>query len=102
MIRRIRRHSRPPQNGERRSSARYRVGYGRPPKEHRFQPGESGNRIRPGVQSVPHTVQVLDLGLGQAVEAVLREQLGQLETVQLVGVHPGKLAGAHARSVGLG
>jgi hypothetical protein len=43
MIRRIRRHSRPPQNGERRSSAHYRVGYGRPPKEHRFQPGESGN-----------------------------------------------------------
>jgi Family of unknown function (DUF5681) len=43
MIERVRRHSRPPQNGERRSSARYRVGYGRPPKEHRFQPGESGN-----------------------------------------------------------
>jgi hypothetical protein len=44
MIRRIRRHSRRPQNGERQSSARYRVGYGRPPQEHRFQPGESGNR----------------------------------------------------------
>ena len=26
------------------SGASYRVGYGRPPKEHRFQPGQSGNR----------------------------------------------------------
>lgn len=26
------------------SGASYKVGYGKPPKEHRFQPGQSGNR----------------------------------------------------------
>src|SRR4029434_5763448 len=26
------------------SGASYRVGYGRPPEDHRFQPGQSGNR----------------------------------------------------------
>ena len=46
MIRRIRRDAHAPRNGESRatSGARYRVGYGRPPKKHRFQPGQSGNR----------------------------------------------------------
>ena len=36
----------PPQKGERdlASGASYRVGYGRPPKQHQFQPGQSGNR----------------------------------------------------------
>jgi Family of unknown function (DUF5681) len=45
MIERIRRRAHAPRNGGPRSSsgARYRVGYGKPPKEHRFQPGESGN-----------------------------------------------------------
>lgn len=46
MIRRIPRIYRPPQEGERRSSsgASYKVGYGNPPKQHQFQPGQSGNR----------------------------------------------------------
>jgi hypothetical protein len=46
MIRRFPRHVRAPQKGGSGSSsgASYRVGYGRPPKAHRFQPGESGNR----------------------------------------------------------
>jgi hypothetical protein len=34
-----------PQGGRRStSSARYTVGYGKPPKAHRFRPGQSGNR----------------------------------------------------------
>jgi Family of unknown function (DUF5681) len=46
MIRRVPRRVRAPQKGGSGSSsgASYRVGYGRPPKDHRFQPGESGNR----------------------------------------------------------
>jgi hypothetical protein len=46
MIRRIRRRHRPPQERERRSSsgARYLVGYRKPPKQHQFQSGQSGNR----------------------------------------------------------
>jgi len=46
MIKRIRRHARAPQRDGPRSSsgASYRVGYGKPPKEHGFQPGQSGNR----------------------------------------------------------
>jgi hypothetical protein len=46
MIERVRRRLRAPQKGGPRSSsgASYRVGYGRPPKDHRFQPGQSGNR----------------------------------------------------------
>ena len=46
MIKRIRRHAHAPRNGGSRpsSDARYRVGYGKPPNEHRFQPGQSGNR----------------------------------------------------------
>ena len=46
MIRRIPRIRRAPQEGERRSSsgASYKVGYGNPPKQHQFQPGQSGNR----------------------------------------------------------
>jgi Family of unknown function (DUF5681) len=43
MIRRVPRRVRAPQKGSS-SGASYRVGYGRPPKEHRFQPGQSGNR----------------------------------------------------------
>ena len=46
MIRRIRRDAHAPRSGESRASsgARYRVGYGKPPKQHQFQPGQSGNR----------------------------------------------------------
>ncbi len=46
MIRRVPRRVRAPQKGGSGSSsgASYRVGYGRPPKDHRFQPGQSGNR----------------------------------------------------------
>ena len=46
MIKRVRRHAYAPRNGGPRASsgASYRVGYGRPPREHRFQPGQSGNR----------------------------------------------------------
>jgi len=46
MIRRVPRRVRAQQKGGSGSSsgASYRVGYGRPPKDHRFQPGESGNR----------------------------------------------------------
>jgi hypothetical protein len=44
MIRRIPRRVPAPQKGEHRSGASYQVGYGRPPKDHRFQPGQSGNR----------------------------------------------------------
>jgi Family of unknown function (DUF5681) len=46
MIKRVRMHAHAPRNGGPRASsgASYRVGYGRPPREHRFQPGQSGNR----------------------------------------------------------
>jgi Family of unknown function (DUF5681) len=46
MIRRVPRRVRAPQKDGPQSSsgASYRVGYGRPPKQHRFQPGQSGNR----------------------------------------------------------
>jgi uncharacterized protein DUF5681 len=46
MVKRSPRHVHAPPNGGRRASsgASHRVGYGRPPKEHRFQPGQSGNR----------------------------------------------------------
>jgi hypothetical protein len=46
MIERVRRRVRAPHKGGPRSSsgASYRVGYGRPPKDHRFRPGQSGNR----------------------------------------------------------
>ena len=45
MIERIRRLDRAPQEGGPRSSsgASYKVGYGNPPKQHQFQPGQSGN-----------------------------------------------------------
>jgi hypothetical protein len=45
MIERIRRRARAPQKGGSRPSpgASYRVGYGKPPKQHQFQPGQSGN-----------------------------------------------------------
>jgi hypothetical protein len=45
MVKRIRRHAHAPRNGGPRSSlgASYRVGYGKPPKQHQFQPGQSGN-----------------------------------------------------------
>jgi hypothetical protein len=46
MIKRVRMHAHAPRNGGPRASsgASYRVGYGRPPEDHRFQPGQSGNR----------------------------------------------------------
>ena len=46
MIERIRRRAHAPQQGGPRSSsgASYTVGYGRPPKQHQFRPGQSGNR----------------------------------------------------------
>jgi hypothetical protein len=46
MIKRIRRHAHAPKKDRPRSSsgASYSVGYGKPPKEHRFQPGQPGNR----------------------------------------------------------
>jgi hypothetical protein len=45
MIERIRRRAHAPQKGGPRSnpSASHRVGYGKPPKQHQFQPGQSGN-----------------------------------------------------------
>jgi hypothetical protein len=45
MIERFRRRAHAPQKGGSRSSpgASYRVGYGKPPKQHQFQPGQSGN-----------------------------------------------------------
>jgi hypothetical protein len=40
-----RRNAGAPQKGPRsRSGARYQTGYSKPPKEHQFQPGQSGNR----------------------------------------------------------
>jgi hypothetical protein len=45
MIARIRRHAGARQQGaaQSRSGVSYKVGYGRPPEEHRFQPGQCGN-----------------------------------------------------------
>jgi hypothetical protein len=45
MIERFRRRAHAPQKGGSRSSpgASYRVGYGKPPKQHQYQPGQSGN-----------------------------------------------------------
>ena len=34
----------PAQNGGPNSDASYSVGYGKPPRQHQFQPGQSGNR----------------------------------------------------------
>ena len=44
-----RRRSAAPRKGERRSSsgASYNVGYGKPPKQHQFQPGQSRQSERP-------------------------------------------------------
>jgi Family of unknown function (DUF5681) len=46
MVKRIRRHAQTPRNGGPRvsSGASYTVGYARPPQDHRFRPGQSGNR----------------------------------------------------------
>ena len=45
MIKRIRRHARAAQTGRNLGSgASYSVGYGKPPKQHQFQPGQCGNR----------------------------------------------------------
>jgi hypothetical protein len=46
MIRRILRRHRPSPERERRSGsgASYKVGYRKPPKQHQFRPGQSGNR----------------------------------------------------------
>jgi hypothetical protein len=46
MIERIRRHARAAQKGrpQSRLGASYSVGYGKPPKQHQFQPGQCGNR----------------------------------------------------------
>ena len=45
MIERIRRHARAAQKGrpQSRLGASYSVGYGKPPKQHQFQPGQCGN-----------------------------------------------------------
>jgi hypothetical protein len=50
MVKRIRRHARAAQKGrpQSRLGASYSVGYGKPPKQHQFKPGQSGNpRGRP-------------------------------------------------------
>jgi Family of unknown function (DUF5681) len=46
MIKRIRRHARAAQKAcpQSRLGASYSVGYGKPPRQHQFEPGESGNR----------------------------------------------------------
>jgi hypothetical protein len=46
MIKRIRRHAGARQKGaaRSRSDVSYKVGYGKPPEEHRFEPGRCGNR----------------------------------------------------------
>jgi hypothetical protein len=46
MTKRIRRHARTQQKGTARSPSElgYQVGYGKPPQEHRFRPGQCGNR----------------------------------------------------------
>jgi hypothetical protein len=46
MVKRIRRHARAAQKDrpQSRLGASYRIGYGKPPRQHQFEPGQSGNR----------------------------------------------------------
>jgi hypothetical protein len=67
MIKRIRSHS--PRKGEARSGsgATYSVGYGKPPRDHQFRPGQSGNRKgRP--KGVKNTVTLLREILDRKIE----------------------------------
>jgi hypothetical protein len=43
-MKKVGRRSDPAQRGGPSSDASYSVGYGRPPRQHQFQPGQSGNR----------------------------------------------------------
>jgi hypothetical protein len=65
-----RRQTRAPRMGRRRfsSGARYDTGYGKPPRQHQFRPGQSGNRKgRP--KGVKNTVTLLREILDRKVEA---------------------------------
>jgi Family of unknown function (DUF5681) len=62
------RQRRPPRPG---STATYGVGYGKPPREHKFQPGQSGNRKgRP--KGAKNTVTLVREILDRRIEITIR------------------------------
>jgi hypothetical protein len=48
------------------------------------QAGQPGDRVGPGIEPMPGTVQVIDLRLGQPVDAETLEQRKQALVVQVV------------------
>jgi uncharacterized protein DUF5681 len=85
MIERVRRRVRAPQKGGPRSSsgASYRVGYGRPPKDHRFQPGQSGNRKgRP--KGAKNTVTLLREILDRKIEVRTGGTVGKISVREAI------------------
>jgi hypothetical protein len=61
----------------------YKVGYGKPPKEHRFKPGESGNLAGrpPGRKSIPV---LLEKELGRLVSAIENGRERRLSKRELI------------------
>jgi hypothetical protein len=87
MTNRIRRPARGPHNdGSGSSSRSYETGYGRPPKQHQFKPGQSGNpRGRP--KGSKNTSTIIDEILNRKVR--IRTERG----VRKITVHEAMLTG---------
>ena len=54
----------------------------------RLEAREAGHRVGPGVEAVPRPVHVVDVGIGAAVDAVLREQVHEALAVEHVEDRP--------------
>jgi len=88
MVKRIRPHARAAQKGrpQSRLGASYSVGYGKPPKQHQFQPGQSGNRKgRP--KGAKNTATIIDEILNRKIR--VRTERG----VRKITVHEAMLTG---------
>ena len=68
----------------------------RPDDELPLQPRQPGHRIRPRLQPVPAAVDMLQIGLGQPLDAELRHQHVERGAMQPVQRRPRLLALAHA------
>ena len=63
--------------GPKQPERRYAVGYGRPPKKHQFQPGESGNRA--GRPRLSKPAEPEDMELYIAINAALNKKVSVVE-----------------------